>query len=198
MKDISGHILERLHNIKRIVIKWFYTPLCYLECTIRGIQIGKGCKFSGFPVFHRNPESRIQIGNNCRFASKHNSNYRGLNHPCILQTGAKIAEIIIGDNCGFSGTTIVCNNKVTIENNVICGANTSIGDRDGHSNKYASKPLPIVIKEGVWLGMNVVVLKGVTIGTNAIIGANSLVCKDIPDNAIAAGNPCKVIKYRNL
>jgi maltose O-acetyltransferase len=46
----------------------------------------------------------------------------------------------------------------------------------------------------VWLGVNVTVLKGVTIGENSIIGANSLVVKSIPANCVAAGNPCRVIR----
>jgi galactoside O-acetyltransferase/maltose O-acetyltransferase len=45
------------------------------------------------------------------------------------------------------------------------------------------------------LGLNVVVLKGVTIGKNSLIGANSVVTKDIPENVIAGGNPCKILKY---
>ena len=46
-----------------------------------------------------------------------------------------------------------------------------------------------------WLGINVVVLKGVSIGKNSMIGANSVVTRDIPENTIAGGNPCKVLKH---
>ena len=83
---------------------------------------------------------------------------------------------------------------MTIGNHVLIGANCQIGDRDGHSNIYKSSPKPIIIENDVWLGMNVTVLKGVTIGEHSIIGANSVVTKDIPANSIAAGNPCKVIR----
>ena len=51
-----------------------------------------------------------------------------------------------------------------------------------------------VIKEGAWLGINVVVMPGVTIGKNSVIGANSVVNKDIPDNCVAVGAPARVIK----
>lgn len=57
--------------------------------------------------------------------------------------------------------------------------------------------LPIVIKDNVWIGAGVVVLAGVTIGENSIIGASSIVTKDIPANVIALGNPCKVIREIN-
>lgn len=53
---------------------------------------------------------------------------------------------------------------------------------------------PIKVGDNVWFGGNVVVLPGVTIGNNAVIGAGSVVTKDIPDHAVAVGNPCKVVK----
>ncbi|CAI8810423.1 sugar O-acetyltransferase [Chryseobacterium sp. IT-36CA2] len=53
---------------------------------------------------------------------------------------------------------------------------------------------PIKVGNNVWLGGNVVVLPGVSIGNNSVIGAGSVVTKDIPDNVVAVGNPCKVVK----
>ena len=145
----------------------------------------------------RTPNSVIQIGNHCIFNSSSKMNFRGIYHPCILQTGASHAKIIIGNHVEMSGTSIVSNNSVIIGNHVLIGANCQIGDRDGHSNKYQSSPKPIIIEDGVWLGMNVTVLKGVTIGEHSIIGASSVVTKDIPANSIAAGNPCSVIRTNN-
>lgn len=54
---------------------------------------------------------------------------------------------------------------------------------------------PIVIEDDVLIGARSIVLKGVTIGARSVIGAGSVVVKDIPADCIAAGNPCKVIKY---
>ena len=77
-----------------------------------------------------------------------------------------------------------------------CGANTYIASTDAHTDDYrAGKDRPVVIEDNVWLGLNVVVLKGVHIGENSVIGANSVVTKDIPANVIAAGNPCKIIRH---
>lgn len=68
---------------------------------------------------------------------------------------------------------------------------------DGELHKYRSKvEKGIIIGDGVWIGHNVIILSEVTIGNGAIIGAGSVVTKDIPPYAIAAGNPARVIRYR--
>lgn len=61
---------------------------------------------------------------------------------------------------------------------------------------YKKDVLEVTIENDVWIGANVVVLKGVHIGNGAIIGASSVVTKDVPDYAIVVGNPAKVLKYR--
>jgi len=179
---------------------WLYerysTIIAKFKFKLWGIVYGEGIRTIGRIIVFRTPKSEIRIGNYCVFNSSSKLSFRGINHPCILQTGTKHARITIGDHVEMSGCSIVCNNSVIIGNNVLFGANCQIGDRDGHQDRYASKPAPIIIEDSVWLGMNVTVLKGVTIGKNTIIGANSLVTKDIPANCIAVGSPCKVIKQR--
>lgn len=160
-----------------------------------GISIGKRVKFSGKCYQYRFPNSRISIGNNCTFLSRSFSNKIGINRPCMISTHTKEAKIEIGNNCGFSGTVIGAFDKIVLGNNVRCGANTTITDSDWHTDDPRSGPTaPIIIENNVWLGVNSIVLKGVTIGENSVIGANSVVTKSIPANVIAAGNPCKVIK----
>ena len=61
-------------------------------------------------------------------------------------------------------------------------------------NTFIEKAKPIKVGNNVWFGGNVVVLPGVTIGDNAVIGAGSVVVKDIPANHLAVGNPCKPIR----
>lgn len=82
------------------------------------------------------------------------------------------------------------------------GPNCYITDHD-HGLDLAFSPLqqpmissPTKIGDRVWIGANVTILKGVTIGNDAVVGAGSVVTKDIPEKAIAVGNPAKVIKYR--
>lgn len=159
-----------------------------------GVKTGAGLKFSGKCYFKRYPKSTIAIGNNCEFLSRPNSNLIGINRPCMVSTLTEEAVLEIGDGCGFSGTVIGAFTKIKIGNNVRCGANTLITDSDWHGDDPRVGPSkPVIIGDNVWLGINVVVLKGVEIGENTLIGANSLVTKSIPANVIAAGNPCKEI-----
>ena len=109
----------------------------------------------------------------------------------------KGGKIDIGNNCGFSGVSIVSNVGVSLGDHVLVGANTIIGDRNDHENLFPEwQPKPVNIGNNVWIGMNCVIMRGVTVGDNVIIGANSVVTKDIPANVIAVGSPCKVIKER--
>jgi acetyltransferase-like isoleucine patch superfamily enzyme len=169
-------------------------------CALKGVKIGKNSFFWGTMKFHLSTNSLIRIGNSCRFRSKKTSNLIGINRPCIFSTlGNDKPRLIIGDNCGFSGTVIGCFKEIRLGSNVRCGANTLITDSDWHQDDPRSgPPKAINIMDNVWLGVNCVVLKGVTIGENSVIGANSLVVKDIPANVVAAGNPCRVIRTLEL
>jgi len=159
-----------------------------------GVKVGSNARFDGKCHFQRFPKSSITIGNNCGFLSRPNANLIGLNRPCMISTLDEKAVVEIGDNCGFSGTVIGGFKYIRLGNNVRCGANTLITDSDWHpDDPRVGAPADVIIGDNVWLGVNVVVLKGVEIGANTVIGANSLVVKNIPANVIAAGNPCKVI-----
>jgi acetyltransferase-like isoleucine patch superfamily enzyme len=167
----------------------------YKICNALRISIGHNCRFFGLTKMSAIKADSISIGSNCRFHSKSTKNLIGINRPCILSTNTVEAKLKIGNNCGFSGTVVGCFINIEIGNNVRCGANTTITDSDWHnSDSRVGAPRSIVIKDNVWLGLNVIVMKGVTIGENTIIGAGSVVVNDIPENVIAAGNPCKVLK----
>lgn len=91
------------------------------------------------------------------------------------------AFVTIGDDC-FIGPNVsiytACHSTDPVERNT--------------RNEWAK---PVRVGDNVWIGGSVTILPGVTIGNNVTIGAGSVVAKDIPDNVVAAGNPCKVIKY---
>ena len=117
--------------------------------------------------------------------------------PFICDYGYNIE---IGDNFfSNSNFTVLDVSRVRIGSNVQVGPNVSIYTA-GHPlhpdsrNSGYEYGIDVVIGDSVWLGGNTCVLPGVTIGDNAVIGAGSVVTKDIPANALAAGNPCRVIR----
>jgi acetyltransferase-like isoleucine patch superfamily enzyme len=201
VKDIRARILRRLYWDSLDIIAQIYSPYEYFKCWLWGINIDKNCKFVGDAQFYRAPGSEIKIGENCTFRSQPDSNLIGINHHCIISTHTENAVVVIGNNCGFSGVTIGSAEKIVIGNEVMCGANVIITDTDWHPidplKRHTSMGVltaPTIIENNVWIGANSTVLKGVSIGENSVIGANSVVARSIPANVIAAGVPAKIIR----
>ena len=106
----------------------------------------------------------------------------------------------VGKNfyCNYDCVFLDCG-KITIGDNVMLGPKVAlyaVGHAidpvvRSHGHDY---PIPITIGSNVWIGGSCVICPGVTIGDNAVIGAGSVVTKDIPANVVAAGNPCRVIR----
>lgn len=109
-------------------------------------------------------------------------------------------NIEVGENFYSNHNLVILDcAKVTFGDNVLIGPNcafyTPIHPMDAKTrNTFIEKAKPIKVGNNVWFGGNVVVLPGVTIGDNAVIGAGSVVVKDIPANHLAVGNPCKPIR----
>lgn len=117
-------------------------------------------------------------------------------------------NVIININCTF----VDCN-KITIGNNVLIASNVQIYtathpvnisdrllDNWSYNNPHAffnTYALPVTIEDNVWIGGGVIILPGVTICKNSVIGSGSVVNKSIPPNSLAVGNPCKVIRKIN-
>lgn len=157
----------------------------------------------GEPIIRKAPNSRIRIGKDVILISDSKFNPAGVNHPVILATEKEGAEIILGDGTGFSGTSIVAFSSIKIGNRSGCGVNCNIYDSDFHFLESSKRPwadsrnapsAPIVIGEDTWITSNVTVLKGVTIGDRAVVGAMSLVNKDVPCDSLVAGIPARLIK----
>lgn len=109
-----------------------------------------------------------------------------------LAENVKIGRNVVimnGFQCMSAGGLVIEDDVRISLNCTIATNNHDFYDRDVLTCK------PVHIKKNAWLGVNVTILLGVTIGENAIIGAGAVVIKDVPDNAIAVGNPAKVVKY---
>lgn len=109
-------------------------------------------------------------------------------------------NIEIGENFYANYNLVILDcAKVTIGDNVLIGPNVGIYTA-GHPlhfelrNEEWEFACPITIEDNVWIGGNVVLNPGVTVGRNSVVGSGSVVTKDIPANVVAAGNPCRVIR----
>lgn len=106
------------------------------------------------------------------------------------------AQLVLGSGVYVNDSTRIGSKcSIIIGNDTVIGDDVSIHDFDGHKINEIEGIKPIEIGAHVWIGEKVVILKGVKIGDNAIIGAGSVVTKDIPSGVIAVGNPARVIKH---
>jgi acetyltransferase-like isoleucine patch superfamily enzyme len=178
--------------------------LFYPVLRLLGVDCNNTLTLIGMPIISRFTGSQIKIGQRVVLCSLSNATALGVNHPVTLRTLARESTIEIGDDVGISGGSICAGRYVKIGNRSMLGANVTIADTDFHdissrNRRYAGIPddslfAPIIIEENVFIGTNTIILKGVTIGANSVIGAGSVVTHNIPENVIAAGNPCKIIK----
>ena len=173
-----------------------------LKMALWGCRLHGMVKCVGLPRIERTAKGSIEIGKGCCLRSAICSNPVGVFHPVQLATiGA--GKIVIGDGCGLSGSVLVAENSITLGKRVLVGAGCTVIDSDCHpldaearARGERGKTSPIVLEDDVWLGMNVLVLKGVRIGAGAVVGAGSVVTGDLPAGVVAAGNPARVIGSR--
>ncbi|MCA0456901.1 MAG: acyltransferase [Chloroflexi bacterium] len=189
---------KAINEIERLLL----LPLARMQCALAGVSWGAGWKFYGLPIIQKHRRSTLTIGAGLELRSTARSNPLGANRPCILSTRRAEAVLTIGAGFGMTGGSVVCEERVTIGDRVVVGANSVIADTDFHPLTVAGRQsafldgatAPVVIGDDVFIGMGSLVLKGVTIGVGSVIGAGSVVSRDIPAGVVAAGNPAQVIR----
>lgn len=175
-----------------MIAKWIKNVITFWKVKANHIDSG-GANYIGLDVKFVN-RGKISIGSNVIIRPS----------SCIYANGCKsVVSFGSGTEIG-NHSTISSVNEVIIESDVLTGPHVFISDHN-HEYRNPSQPVSkqgvmfqngskVVIGEGTWLGTNVVVVGNVKVGKHCVIGANSVVTKDIPDYSVAAGIPCKVIK----
>ena len=196
--------MKFIRNIRKTILRWNFSYWRWYNrelFRLKGVRFGKELKVYK-KVYLQNKNGRLTIGDNFTLTSGDciNPLCRNL-RACIFITNG--GSVVIGNNVGMSSPCIWVHESLSIGDNVKIGGNCTIMDNDVHQIDYRDrrnnngvvKTSPVVIENDAWLGANVIVLKGVTIGARSIIGAGSVVTKSIPPDCIAAGNPARVIQY---
>lgn len=185
------------NNLLRLLVHpWVRTLFLF-----KGIAWGRGWRFFGVPIIQKHRASHMQFGDGLQLRSTVRSNPLGANHPVVLCTWQSGAVLQVGRNLAMTGGSIIAAERIVIGDNVNVGANTIIMDTDFHpldadARRLDSAPAqtaPIIIEDDVFIGMNCLILKGVTLGRGSVIGAGSVVTKDVPPHTIVAGNPTHLI-----
>lgn len=173
-------------------------------CKIAGVEVFDSVISRGSPIITREKGSKISIGSRTVLCSDSTGTALGVRSPVILRTLTNTAELLIGSDCGLSGTVICSASSVIIGDRCLAGADCMIFDTDFHphspNNRRYAKPnwpeisRPTLIGNDVFLGTRSIICKGVQIGDGAIVAAGSVVTKSVAPYTIVAGNPARFVK----
>ena len=176
-----------------------------LKALALGVRVEPGVSAHGPVGLMRWPGSNIRIGEGASLISSwRRATAATLYAPVRLRTFGPGASIEIGPGCQLSGTSITARSTVIqLGRQVMFGPNCIVVDSDFHAHwppeARATEPgmegdRPVSVGDYAWIGMNCLILKGVTIGEGAIIGAGSVVTRDVPPFCLAAGSPARVLR----
>lgn len=198
---MTNFLISKIFAKINVAIKlpiWFIVN--YFRIKMEFVSYEKFPRINGFILIVN--RGKIVLGKNLIITSNNSSNPVGNSNRTALYCSLN-GKIIIENDVSMSNVTIFSQKEIKIEKYVMLGGGVQILDSDFHPlnledriahtiKKITSKP--ILLKKGRFVGANSIILKGVTIGENAIIGAGSVVRNNIPENEIWAGNPAVFIK----
>jgi len=167
----------------------------------RGVKCGKGVQLYGLPQVGGARGGSISLGARVSLRSRTAANAL-VAQACVLVTLRDGAVIEIGDDAGLSGAVLVAAAGIYVGPRTFVGAGAMIVDNDFHPLDPAQRRVhptagaaskPVHIGSDVFIGARALILKGVSIGDGAVVGAGAVVTRDVPSGAIVGGNPARVI-----
>jgi carbonic anhydrase/acetyltransferase-like protein (isoleucine patch superfamily) len=175
------------------------------KAALFGVPVGRGTRAHGPVALMRWPGGRIRIGENVSLISSwRRATAATLAAPVRLRVFGPGADIEVGDGAELSGTSITARStRVAIGRGVMIAPNCVITDSDFHAlwppEARRGTPgyecdAPVTVGDYAWIGMNCLVLKGVNIGEGAVVGAGSVVTRNVPPRCLAAGVPARVVR----
>lgn len=201
LRDLVPYACAMFRDWMHLIVS---TLLFKMQCTWYGVSVGAGCRVLGGVRMRRFPGSRIYLGKRLSLVNRPGRYAFNIFPQSLMRTYSASSQIEIGDDVGANSVAIFCRSQsIRIGARTMIGGNCQIMDSDGHplwplsarryypGNEYDA---PVDIGEDVYIGLNVVILKGSRIGNGAVIAAGSVVTGDIPPNCVAGGVPAKVIQ----
>jgi acetyltransferase-like isoleucine patch superfamily enzyme len=189
-------LLYRAHVAAREGMIWglrfcWYEPLFRSQCE----RIGSNFQMESLPYI--TGRGRIIVGDRVRLSGKSSIGFSD-------RLGAR-PELVIGDDTFIGhGCHFNLAESIRIGSGCLLASGVSIRDLDGHpldaGERRAGRSTPrqavrpVVIENDVWIGAGAIVLKGVTVGARAVVGAGAVVSRDVPSDCVVAGNPARVVK----
>ncbi len=185
--------------------KLWGTMRLYCKGRLLGVNVGSHVRAHGQVGLMRWPGGKIVIGDNVSIISSwRRATACALNHPTRLRVFGPGAVIEISEGAQLSGASITARSRrIHIGKNALLGPNCIVVDSDFHApwppERRIDSPgyendADVFIGDYVWIGMNCTILKGVHIGAGAIIGASSVVTRDVPPNCVVCGAPARVVR----
>ena len=189
---------KAVNEIRRIA----WVPFLRAYFALHGVRWGRGWHVYGTPLIQRHRGSSIRAADGLELRSWFSSNPLGVRQRCVLATWSRGASIEIGEDVGMSGATLCASERIRIGDRVLLGAGTAVVDTDFHPLAPGRRGVevgggataPIEIEDDCFLGMNVIVLKGASIGRGSVVGAGSVVTGRIPAGSVFAGNPARPVR----
>jgi acetyltransferase-like isoleucine patch superfamily enzyme len=173
-----------------------------LEARLKGVELGGKVELVGRPIISSVKGARIVLANGVSIRSATRSSPLGCFQPCVLRAMAPGAKLVLGPSVGLSGAVICAAVSIEVGEGTIFGSGAMVHDNDFHAAEgtwgWSDAPQlsgagarPVRIGRGVFVGACAIILKGVTVGDRAVIGAGAVVSKDVPERNLAVGNPAR-------
>ena len=181
----------------------YWKAVSFLIFRSQGVILSGTVTCYGIPIVQRTAGSEIAIGDRVILCSDSRYTALGVSKPVILRTLRAGARLEIGAETGMSGAVICASNSVVIGRQCLFGADVMVFDTDFHpvdpdgrrgKSESEADARAVAIHDNVFIGARSIIMKGVTIGQGSVIGAGSIVTRDIPPFTIAAGNPAQSLK----
>jgi acetyltransferase-like isoleucine patch superfamily enzyme len=177
------------------------TALAYLR--LHGVRYGMDLRLWSSPICSRHRNAEITIGDHVTIHNSLRENPAGAVHPSVLIAANASAVLTIGNHVGMSGVILYCSERIIIEDYVNLGAGVRVFDTDFHPLDASARRVhdlariasePVRICRDAWIGAEAMILKGVTVGERAVVGARALVTKDVPPDTTVGGVPAKDVR----